>query len=67
MSSISTGYVALYADDSDDDDGVDPGGKLLTFLIIYLLGGVGHCFAWQGTHPTGGAGGFSVSTYNILE
>jgi hypothetical protein len=37
MSSISTGYVALYADDSDDDDGVDPGGKLLTFLIIYLF------------------------------
>jgi hypothetical protein len=31
MSSISTGYVALYADDSDSEDDLDPGGKSLAF------------------------------------
>jgi hypothetical protein len=31
MSSILTGYVALYADDSNDDDTIDPRGKLFLF------------------------------------
>jgi hypothetical protein len=35
-------------------------------VVMNELEGVGHCFAWQGTRPTG-AGGFSMSTYYILE